>query len=158
MKKIDFFLQMLNSHSRPSLRIRVENSVQLSLIVSPRCVRVFLSVFFVATVVIAVITKNQRYSSVRIEFRKIFIVFENTQNLARSDVWVFSKTINNFRNSTLTDECRLFLVITDITTVATKKTRPKNSNASWRNNQDKLNTTFEQIWFLQFGILLVNRL
>ena len=99
----------------------------------------YLPVFFVVTAGTGVIPKNQRHSSVRVEFRKIFIVFENTQNLARSDVWVFSKTINNFRNSTLTDECRWFLGITPITTVATKKTRPKNSNASWRNNQDKWN-------------------
>ena len=72
--------------TKKSLGISVQNNVQLILIVSPRCVRVFWSRLFVATVVIGVIPKNQRHSSVRVEFRKIFIVFENTQNLARSDV------------------------------------------------------------------------
>ena len=120
--KINTWRSLQMAFTKKSLGISVQNNVQLILIVSPMFMKQLPSgFFFVVTAGTAVITKNQRNPKLRVEFRKIFIVFEKTQTSDRARFWVFSKTINIFRNSILTDECRWFLGITPVPAVTTKK-------------------------------------
>ena len=121
--KINTWRSLQMAFTKKSLGISVQNNVQLSLIVSPRCVRIFWSGLFCCNRCYRRYHQKSTKPNLRVEFRKIFIVFEKTQTSDRARFWVFSKTTNIFRNSTLNLGFRWFLVITAVPAVTTKKNR-----------------------------------
>ena len=137
--KINTWRSLQMAFTKKSLGISVQNNVQLSLIVSPKFMKQLPSVFFCCH------GWNRRYHQ---KSTKSQIEGWVSKNIC--SFWKYSKSgsvrcLSFFKNYKYFSKFnpqigfRGFLVITAITTVATKKTRPKNSNASWRNNQDKWN-------------------